>query len=662
MEKTRILIVEDEAIIAMEMAENVKALGCDVVEIVDTGEKAIKLAESEKPDIILMDIRIKGEMDGIEAADIIRFRFNIPIVFTTAYLDEKRIKRAKITLPFGYILKPTQLRDLKITIEMALYISQTTSEKRKAEELLRTSETRFKGLFNGMSSGVAVYKAIDDGADFVFLDFNKAGEKIEGLLKDEVVGRKVTDVFPGVKDFGLIDVFERVWRSGKPEQHPITLYQDQRIVGWRENYVYKLPTGEIVAVYDDTTETKQAEQALKKTSEELRKSEEKYRRLAENSKDMIYRMSLPEGKYEYVSPASKAIFGYDPEEFYESPLLIKSKIHPDWHDYFKEQWAELIKGQMPEEYEYQIITKTGETRWLSQRNTLIKDDAEKVIAIEGIVTDITERKRSESLLKERHLKLEKVVEEKTTDYKKAKEDAEQANRLKSEFLANISHELRTPMHAILNYSKYGMEKAEHISIEKNLHYFSNIRKAGDRLMSLLNNLLDLSRLEAGKEIYKMETVNLWQVSKEAVREIQSILKEKSLIVELSDPDISTKVICDEYKIGQVIRNLLSNAINYSRQDGIIQIQFEEDRIDSDKEPFPALKVMIKDRGVGVPQEELALIFNKFSQSSKTKTGAGGTGLGLSICKEIVNAHMGQIWASNNPEGGAVFSFILPYQQ
>jgi len=141
MEKAKILIVEDEAIIAMELESQLQGLGYEVTSIVDTGEKAIKKAEEDKPDLILMDIRIKGEMDGIEAAEVIRNRFGIPVIFSTAYLDEERIERAKITMPFGYVLKPIQERDLKVTIEMALYVAKIDKERRAVEEELRKSQS-----------------------------------------------------------------------------------------------------------------------------------------------------------------------------------------------------------------------------------------------------------------------------------------------------------------------------------------------------------------------------------------------------------------------------------------------------------------------------------------------------------------------------------------
>ena len=137
MDKAKILIVEDEAIIAMEIESQLQSLGYEVTSIVDTGEKAVVKAEIDRPDIILMDIRIKGEIDGIDTAEEIRNRFSIPVIFSTAYLDQGRIERAKITMPFGYVLKPIQERDLKVTIEMALYVAQNDIERRRMEGLLR---------------------------------------------------------------------------------------------------------------------------------------------------------------------------------------------------------------------------------------------------------------------------------------------------------------------------------------------------------------------------------------------------------------------------------------------------------------------------------------------------------------------------------------------
>jgi PAS domain S-box-containing protein len=172
---------------------------------------------------------------------------------------------------------------------------QDISERKHAEDALRESEARYRGIIERTKSGVAVYEAVDNGQDFVFVDFNPAGERIEKIRREDIVGKSVLEVFPGIKEFGLFDVLQRVWRDGKPEHFPVSLYKDDRILGWRDNFVYKLPSGEVVAVYSDETESKKAEEALHKAHEELqhfsqeleRKIEERTAELEEKSRQLI---------------------------------------------------------------------------------------------------------------------------------------------------------------------------------------------------------------------------------------------------------------------------------------------------------------------------------------------------------------------------------------
>jgi len=163
-------------------------------------------------------------------------------------------------------------------------------------------------------------------------------------------------------------------------------------------------------IHEDATKLEQEIIERKQIENELRESEEKYRRITENAKDMIYRMSLPDGHYEYVSPASLDLFGYPPEKFYESPVLIQKIIHPDWINYFKEEWTNLVSGNLPQFYEYQIIHKSGEQKWMNQRNVLICDDNGQAIAIEGTVTDVTQRKKIEEELRESEERFRKIYE------------------------------------------------------------------------------------------------------------------------------------------------------------------------------------------------------------------------------------------------------------
>ena len=137
MAKTRIMIVEDEVIVAEALKSSLESMDYEVTSMVKAGEAAVDKAEQDRPDIIFMDIRLKGQMDGIEAAGRIRSRSNIPIIFLTAYADKDKIDRAKLTLPFGYVLKPFQDRDLKVAIEMVLYTSKVDAERKQAADALR---------------------------------------------------------------------------------------------------------------------------------------------------------------------------------------------------------------------------------------------------------------------------------------------------------------------------------------------------------------------------------------------------------------------------------------------------------------------------------------------------------------------------------------------
>jgi PAS domain S-box-containing protein len=155
------------------------------------------------------------------------------------------------------------------SVDCGMILNINITDRVKAVEKLNEIEARYKGIFDYTKDGVAVYTVKGNGEDFIFSDLNRAGEKIDNTKREKLIGKSVLEMFPAVKEFGLFNVFQRVWRTGKPEHYPVALYKDDRISGWRDNYVYKLPSGEIVAVYSDETERMQAEEALKKACQEM---------------------------------------------------------------------------------------------------------------------------------------------------------------------------------------------------------------------------------------------------------------------------------------------------------------------------------------------------------------------------------------------------------
>jgi hypothetical protein len=261
------------------------------------------------------------------------------------------------------------------------------TERKQAEEALQESATRYRELFNNMSSGVAVYEPVENGRDFVFKNLNRTGERINRTSKEAVIGKKVTEMFPGVEQFGLLDVFRRVYKTGKPEHHPVTLYKHDRRFAWFENYVYKLPSGEIVAVHNDVTENKQAEEAL-------RDSEERYRQVVSTTTDAVMLFDAETRQFVDVNEACELLYGYSKSEF----LKLK---HGDITAQPAESDASIgdVLRNGTHEIPWRYHKKKDGTVFpveISGSNFEIK--GRKVLC--GVIRDITERKRAEEKLRD----------------------------------------------------------------------------------------------------------------------------------------------------------------------------------------------------------------------------------------------------------------------
>lgn len=257
---------------------------------------------------------------------------------------------------------------------------------REAENQLEVVRAELDEVLSHAGTGVAVYQAVDDGRDFVIVEFNHGAEEIEQIRKEEVVGRNVLDAFPGIREFGLFDVFQRVWRTGQSEHHPISIYRDKRITGWRRNYVCKLPNGCIMTVYSDVTLSKQSEMAS-------RMNEQRFRAIANYTYDWEVWVG-PTGRVLWTNPAATRISGYSIDELlamrdYPGPLVFE----PD-RERLMRIFSSAVEGSTGNE-QFRMKTKDGKVLWAEISWLPIYDEKGNPLGHRESIRDVTARKLAE---------------------------------------------------------------------------------------------------------------------------------------------------------------------------------------------------------------------------------------------------------------------------
>ncbi|OGS36026.1 MAG: hypothetical protein A2293_05825 [Elusimicrobia bacterium RIFOXYB2_FULL_49_7] len=544
------------------------------------------------------------------------------IPFLIFYFHEGRPDRQEIGIVIGstiinlalvrfllYLFDRDRLQDI-------LELQAANQQLQANETALLQSEERYRMVLATMPACVAMYEAVNSGDDFIFKEFNRAAEKVDGQPKEKVLGKKVTEVFPGVVSFGLLDVFKQVWQSGQPQHYPVNWYQDDHLTGWRDNYVYKLPSGEIVAIYSDETEKKQAQI-------QLSESEEKFRSL-------YHAMSEGMVLYELIfndrnEPVDYRILDVNPA--FEHMLRIPKKkaigktscalYETDAPPFFKE-FLKVVETGIPCAFETSFPLLNKHFR-ISAMRPLPNQFA-------TLFFDITETRKSQ-------------------------DEMAKSQRLESLGLlaGGIAHDFNNLLSGLFGYLDLTLHLAEkgsllHQRLEKALSAF-------DQAKALTRQLLTFAK--GGSPIKQ------WC-------DIKPIIEEAADIA-LSGANVSYRIECgsnlwpcamDRGQISQVIGNIILNARQAMPNGGLVRITLSNRTLQTREiPPLPAgcyVETTLSDSGIGIPPDNLLKIFDPFFTTKQE-----GSGLGLATSFSIIQKHGGHIIATSELGHGSSFHLFLP---
>lgn len=411
-------------------------------------------------------------------------------------------------------------------------------------------------------------------------------------------------------------------------------------------------------------------QQQQQTEETLRESEARFRALVENTSDILWELN-PECLFTYCSPNVAAIIGYEAEE-----VLCKTPFEfiPDNESQRIEEiyQANFAKQRPFWLLEHDIKHKNGELAVMECSGRPVFNDQGDLIAYRGVYRDITVRKQAEEQLRQSNENLEARVVERTREIESTNErllaeiierkraeaalqntrdQALEASRAKSEFLSTMSHEIRTPMNMIIGMAE-SLQRTE--LTPKQQDYVQVFHRSGETLLDLINDILDLAKVEAGQVELEKVDFDLVQLVEDTVELFAMRARQQGLELNCSvAPDICKSVIGDPTRLRQIISNLLSNAVKFTRQ-GHITVEVQRD---CGSTQAGKILFQVSDSGVGIPLDKRDSIFESFTQADASTTREyGGTGLGLTICKQLVDLMDGQIWAESEVGHGSTFSF------
>jgi PAS domain S-box-containing protein len=517
-------------------------------------------------------------------------------------------------------------------------VGRDITRQKEAEFALRESESLHRELVDNMSDGVAVYQRIGESSDFIFTNFNHAAERISGYSREQVLGKRVDEIFPGVRELGLLDAFKDVAESGRPQRHPLASYQDDRMQLWVENYVFKLASGEVVTVFRDLTTEHLATEAL-------RQSEKKFRGFFEELSVGLV-IADQRGLVQVANKAFCQMFGVDQEVLTGTgvslPELLSTEINVDTGQ--AAGLKELIDGRR-ERYRFQASYEVNSDRWLVANIALgaLHDEREEQTLFYGIAEDVTalEQAQAESNRLQREL---------TRTYR-----LEALGRL----AGGIAHDFNNILGAITGFVELAVSRLGEADDDTVRDYLKKSEQNSERAKQLISQLLIFSR---GPEQQTAKPHDLNRLISDSMEMIRSLLPA-SITMNLQLAEQSFRVVCDPVQIEQVLLNLCINARDAMGGKGDLKLvlggyhaDYARCAICSKPVQGDWVSLYVQDSGEGISDVDMEHIFEPFFS---TKGRQKGTGLGLSVVQGIVESYNGHILVERDLLRGTAFRVLFP---
>ncbi|QCE42412.1 PAS domain S-box protein [Psychroserpens sp. NJDZ02] len=518
------------------------------------------------------------------------------------------------------------------------------TESKKVDEEIRMAHQRLTTHLN--NSPLAI---VEWDKDFVISSWSEQAKKIFGWDASEAIGKQLIDLNLVYKeDIPSTDVISEQLRSGKVKSNTIINRNNTKegkvIYCQWYNSVLQSSDGKVetvLSLIQDVTDSKIAE-------EKLINSEQLFKRLSSHAPVAIYQ-SDKDGVCNYVN---EEWLKYSGQTFNESlGFGWSNAIHPQDQDRVMEEWKQAVATETDLISDFKLLNKNGETLWLSARTTSLYDLNNKLYGYIGTLVDISDRKNSEMELEKYRNNLEQLVRSRTSDLEKEKIKAQSADLMKSAFLATMSHELRTPMNSIIGFTGILLKELAGPLNNEQKKQIKMVKNSGEHLLRLINDVLDISKIEAGKLKVTFNPFNYLESLEKITAFLLPQVSGKGLTLTTHISEMEVILDSDQGRVEQVLLNLLSNAIKFSNEGTIIIKVAVVNQL---------LVTQIVDQGIGIQSKDINKLFIPFAQlETGSNSKQEGTGLGLSICKNLVEKLGGTIEVQSEIGKGSNFTFKLP---